>query len=239
MSRAERLLELIALLRRHRIPVTGPDLARELNVSLRTLYRDIATLQGQGADIRGERGLGYVLLPGFVLPPMMFTADEIEALVLGTRWVSTNAADGQLNAAAASALSKIAAIVPEAALQATAAETLLVPGKPKPGHDLAPLRLAIRQQHKLAIAYRDPAGALTARTIWPFAIGYFEAVYCLAAWCELRTDFRTFRIDRITDIQPRGERYPRPRTGLIREWRERERQRPQHPQLPETVTEAP
>ncbi len=96
MSRAERLLDLIQLLRRHRAPVPGPALASELGISIRTLYRDIATLQGQGADIQGEPGLGYVLRPGFTLPPLMFTADEIEALVLGTRWVARRAEDARL-----------------------------------------------------------------------------------------------------------------------------------------------
>ena len=88
MSRASRLLDLLQLLRRHRAPVTGPALAQELGISIRTLYRDIATLQAQGADIQGEPGLGYVLRPGFTLPPLMFSADEIEALVIGSRWVA-------------------------------------------------------------------------------------------------------------------------------------------------------
>src|SRR5690606_491436 len=110
MSRAARLLDLIQLLRNRRVPVTGPALAAELGVSIRTLYRDIATLQAQGADIQGEPGLGYVLRPGFTLPPLMFSADEIEALVLGSRWVAKRAADERLAAAASNALSKISAV---------------------------------------------------------------------------------------------------------------------------------
>ena len=96
MSRTERLLDLIQLLRRHRAPVAGPTLASELGVSIRPLYRDIATLQAQGADIEGEPGLGYVLRPGFTLPPLMFSADEIEALVLGSRWVARRSEDARL-----------------------------------------------------------------------------------------------------------------------------------------------
>src|ERR1700720_3203193 len=111
MSRAQRLLDLIQVLRRHRRPVAGAELARELDVSLRTLYRDIASLQAQGADIAGEAGLGYVLRPGFMLPPLMFNIEEIEALALGSRWVAARA-DTPLAGAARNALAKIAAILP-------------------------------------------------------------------------------------------------------------------------------
>src|SRR3984893_13883893 len=111
MSRAERLLELIEVLRRHRRPVSGRTLAVELDISLRTLYRDIAALQAQGAVIEGEPGIGYVLRPGFVLPPLMFSADEIEALVLGSRWVSDRG-DDLLGSAARNAIAKIAAVPP-------------------------------------------------------------------------------------------------------------------------------
>src|SRR6187200_43800 len=112
VSRAERLLELLQVLRRYRQPVAGQTLADELGVSVRTLYRDIATLQGQGAAIDGEAGLGYVLKPGFMLPPLMFSEEEIEALVLGSRWVADRA-DRALADAAANVLAKIGAVLPK------------------------------------------------------------------------------------------------------------------------------
>src|SRR5262245_57724845 len=112
MARAERLLDLIQVLRRHRHPVSGQALANELGVSLRTVYRDIQTLIGQGAAIDGEAGVGYVLRPGFVLPPLMFSDEEIEALVLGSRWVAQRT-DEPLARAAANAIAKIAAVLPD------------------------------------------------------------------------------------------------------------------------------
>ena len=132
MSRAQRLLALIQILRRHRFAVTGANLAEELGISLRTLYRDIATLQEQGASIEGEPGMGYVLRPGFMLPPLMFSEEEIEALVLGARWVADRG-DERLGAAAQSAVSKIAAVLPNDLRDMLDASALLVgPGKAIP-----------------------------------------------------------------------------------------------------------
>ena len=125
MSRAERLLELIQILRRHRRPVSGRMLAAELGVSLRTLYRDIGALQAQGAGIDGEAGVGYILRPGFMLPPLMFSEDEIEALVLGSRWVADRG-DARLGAAARNALAKIAAVLPADLRDELDASALLV-----------------------------------------------------------------------------------------------------------------
>lgn len=228
MSRAERLLDLIQLLRRHRAPVSGPALASELGISIRTLYRDIATLQAQGADIQGEPGLGYVLRPGFTLPPLMFTADEIEALVLGSRWVARRAEDARLGDAAANAISKIMSVLPEDLRQSVDGAALLVgAGEVIPAVvDLGAIRLAIRNERKLVIAYRNADGSATERAIWPFAIGFFDRVRVVIAWCELRQDFRTFRLDRISRMEPLPERYPRRRVAMLKEWREREGIRP-------------
>ncbi len=224
MSRTERLLDLIQLLRRHRAPVTGPALADELGISIRTLYRDIATLQAQGADIQGEPGLGYVLRPGFTLPPLMFSADEIEALVLGSRWVARRAEDPRLGDAAANALSKITAVLPSELRDSVDGSNLLVGGgEVIPAQvDLSAIRLAIREQKKLVIAYRNAGGTATERTIWPFAIGFFDRVRVVIGWCELRTDYRHFRLDRIERMEPLPERYPRRRSAMLKEWRERE-----------------
>lgn len=224
MSRTERLLDLIQLLRRHRAPVSGPALADELRISIRTLYRDIATLQAQGADIQGEPGLGYVLRPGFTLPPLMFSADEIEALVLGSRWVARRAEDPRLGDAAANALSKITAVLPDELRDSVDGSNLLVGGgEVIPAVvDLSAIRLAIREQKKLLIAYRNAGGTATERTIWPFAIGFFDRVRVVIGWCELRVNYRNFRLDRIDRMEVLPERYPRRRAVMLKEWRERE-----------------
>jgi predicted DNA-binding transcriptional regulator YafY len=220
MARAERLLTLLQTLRRHRRPVSGAALASETGVSLRTLYRDIASLQGQGADIEGEAGVGYVLKPGFMLPPMMFSQEEIEALVLGSRWVA-RAAEPRLAAAGSDALAKIAAVLPDEMREEIDSATLLV-GPRRSGEDKADLsiiRKAIRTERILEINYSDERGSVSMRRVWPFALGYFEHVRVMIAWCELRTDFRHFRTDRIIDMTIQEARYPRRRAVLLKEWR--------------------
>ena len=225
MSRTERLLDLLQILRRHRAPVTGAALAGELGISIRTLYRDIATLQGQGAEIEGEPGLGYVLRPGFMLPPLMFSSDELEALVLGASWVGRQIDDSRLSAAASNALSKIAAVLPpDLRQQIDAAATIVVSSRRPPAPtqiDAALLRDAIRKEIKLRIGYRDDAGRETERVIWPFLIGFFEQHKVVSAWCELRNDYRHFRLDRIAIAAPTGDRLPRRRNALLKEWREK------------------
>ena len=212
------------ILRRHRRPVTGARLARELGISLRTVYRDVEALIAEGADIAGEAGVGYVLRPGFLLPPLMFSDDEIEALVLGSRWVMRHA-DPALAAAAADALAKIRAVLPADLRESADATGLLAgPGGPiaPDGIDLAPLRWAIRREHRIRLGYRDRAGKASERIVWPIAIGFFERVRVLAAWCELRQGYRHFRTDRMTALADTGLRYPRRRRALIREWRDSE-----------------
>ncbi len=224
MSRSQRLFDLIQLLRRHRRPVSGRRLADELRVSIRTLYRDIVTLQAQGAPIEGEPGLGYILKPGFMLPPLMFSEDEIEALVLGSRWVSDRA-DGRLALAARDALAKILAVLPGDLRDDAEASALLVgPGAAimAESSDLSAIRKAIRSERKLSILYRDGVGKASERVVWPFALSFFDHVRVVVAWCELRQDFRHFRTDRISQVQPLDIRYPRRRQGLLKEWRERE-----------------
>lgn len=224
MSRSARLLDLIQALRRRRRPVPAARLAEELGVSERTIYRDIATLIGQGAPIEGEAGLGYVLRPGFTLPPLMFGNDEIEALVLGLRWVAERG-DEMLGAAAEDALAKISAVLPKDLREAFGDAGLLAgPGEPIPPLqiDLAELRRTIRDERKLRIVYLDAGGERTERTIWPFALAFFDRVRVVAAWCETRQDFRHFRSDRIVSAAATDERYPRRRQALLAEWREKE-----------------
>ena len=183
MSRSQRLLDLIQVLRRHRRPVAGAALADEIGVSIRTLYRDIETLKAQGAHIDGEAGLGYVLRPGFMLPPLMFSEEEIEALVLGMRWVKERA-DAALGAAAGNALAKIGAVLPSDLRDSLDASSLLIgPGYPIAAGDaeLAAIRAAIRTERKLRIAYADEQRRMTERTIWPFALAFFDRVRVVVA----------------------------------------------------------
>ncbi|AHF89983.1 DNA-binding protein [Opitutaceae bacterium TAV5] len=226
MSRASRLLELLQVLRRHRQPVSGAALSAELGISLRTLYRDIAALQAQGANIEGERGVGYQLRPGFTLPPLMFSGEEIEALVLGSRWVASRG-DDKLARAARDALAKIRAILTSSLCDELDASTLLI--GPLPGHaatdddnHLELIRRAIRAGRKLTVTYQDGNGTPSTRTLWPFALGYFEHVRLLVAWCELRQDYRTFRTDRIRHLVTETSPVPRKRMALLREWKTRQ-----------------
>ena len=223
MSRAERLLELIQVLRRHRHPVSGAVLAGATGVSLRTLYRDIDTLKAQGAHIDGEAGMGYVLRPGFMLPPLMFSEEEIEALVLGSRWVHQRA-DRVLAEAAANVLAKVGAVLPDDLRETLDDSGLLIAGgDPIAAGDaeLPKIRQAIRRERKLGLAYRDKDGVASRRTIWPFAVGFFEKSRVVVAWCELRQDYRHFRTDRIDKLIITDTRYPRRRQAMLKEWRVR------------------
>lgn len=224
MSRTERLLQMMQILRRHRQPVPGQILASELGISLRTVYRDIASLQAQGADIEGEAGLGYVLRPGFLLPPLMFSEDEIEALVLGSRWVAKRG-DSRLGEAAKNALAKITAVMPLALRHEAESSAMLVgsEGEPLPTDLLLfQIRMAIRTERKLQVAYRDLKGNESTRILWPCAVGFFESCLVLVAWCELRRAFRHFRIDRIGSLAILEVRYEERRQALLRKWREQE-----------------
>ncbi|KQZ55179.1 DNA-binding protein [Rhizobium sp. Root149] len=222
MARTDRLLDLVQMLRRHRLPVSGEALALELDVSLRTLYRDIATLRAQGADIQGEPGIGYVLKPGFLLPPLMFSEDELEALVLGMRWVARRTG-GSLSTAADNALARISAVLPKD-LKDQLDSTLLLVGPTvvtdDRAEDITLIRTAIRRERKLLLSYQDASGEPSDRKIWPFALGFFDQVRVIAAWCELRNDFRHFRTDRIIRITAMEERYPKRKNALLRTWRD-------------------
>ncbi|MBT1062139.1 YafY family transcriptional regulator [Bowmanella sp. Y26] len=220
MSRTERLLSLLQLLRSHRYPVSGTQLAERLDISLRTLYRDIASLQSQGAEIVGEAGVGYVLRPGFMLPPLMFSEEELEAIVLGISWVAART-DQTLGMNARSALDKITAVLPQELRETLDSHTLLVGPAAHLDEqvDAAQLRTLIRTEHKAEIRYLDLKGQASTRTIWPFALGYFEQVRIVVAWCEKRQAFRHFRADRILSLVPSNQRYPQRRQQLLKQWR--------------------
>jgi len=225
MSRSQRLLDLIQLLRTHRYAVTAEALAADLGVSVRTVYRDILTLQGQGAPIEGEAGVGYVLRPGFTLPPLMFTVDELEALVLGMGWVARRP-DEPLAKAARNLRAKVQAVLPPALARELDATTLLV-GSLKTPAPVAPgltadLRRAVREGLKVDLDYGDKEGRTTRRRVWPFGLGYFEDALVVMAWCELRQDLRHFRVDRIRRWAVLAEGYPEPRHQLLARWRDQE-----------------
>ena len=220
MSKSNRLFELMQMLRRHHRPVPGTELAREAGVSLRTIYRDIAALQALGAQIEGEPGFGYILKPGFLLPPLMFSEEELHALTLGAQWVSRQTDEG-LALAAQNALGKIGAVLP-VELRPTLNENAFHVGRaPARGNDvdLQMVRQAMREQRKLLITYRDPTGAGTERIIWPIMLGFVETKRFIAGWCELRLDFRLFRADRIDRAELQVDRYPGRRRDLVKQWR--------------------
>jgi predicted DNA-binding transcriptional regulator YafY len=224
MRRADRLLRIIQILRRHRRPVRGQVMAEELEISLRTLYRDVADLVTDGVPIRGEAGVGYVLGEGYDLPPLMFNVDELEAVMLGLRWV-VRRGDVALVRAAQDAVAKVGAVLPKELRPALFDAALIVPPAWRgvvDRIDVAELRRAIREQRKVNIAYADEQGKLSNRTIWPIAISYYEAQRLVVGWCELREDFRSFRADRMLAAEVLKDRYGERRKALLKRWLEQE-----------------
>ncbi|MCP3392368.1 YafY family transcriptional regulator [Bradyrhizobium sp. CCGB12] len=220
MSKSHRLFDLMQILRSHRQPVAGVELAREAGVSLRTIRRDISTLRSIGADIDGESSVGYVLKPGFLLPPLMFSEEEIHALALGAQWVRGQT-DDSLAGAAQNALAKIDAVLPPDLRRHLHDGSFHVSPKPTPPTSVDPavLRQSMRQQCKVLLTYRDFHGAATERVIWPISLGFIESQRFAAAWCELRQDFRVFRVDRMERVELQADRYPGRRRDLVKRWR--------------------
>jgi predicted DNA-binding transcriptional regulator YafY len=221
MRRADRLFQIIQILRRNRGPVTADAIAAELETSKRTVYRDIADLIGQRVPIRGEAGVGYVLEGGFDLPPLMLTADEVEAAVLGAQFV-VGRGDPALARAAQDLIAKIAATIPEhlrPLVMEPASRAIPKWDAPKDQLDMAAVRRAIRGGRKITLTYRDEQERVTRRTIWPLGVGYYEAVRLLVGWCELRAAFRSFRTDRVAEAEFLDERYPERPAVLRARWR--------------------
>lgn len=222
MRRADRLLRIIQILRRHRRPVRGQVMAEEVEVSLRTLYRDIADLVTDGVPIRGEAGIGYVLGEGYDVPPLMFNADELEAIMLGLRWVSRRG-DSDLSRAAQDTSAKIGAVLPQALKPLLFDSGLMAPPmytKIADNVDVSGLRQAVREQRKVELVYRDENGKDSERVIWPIGIAYFDAQRLVIAWCELRQDFRSFRTDRMIKATVSKEKYQERRKVLLKRWGE-------------------
>ena len=220
MRRADRLFQIIQILRRSTRPVTAAGLAEELETSKRSIYRDISALIGQRVPIRGEAGFGYVLEGGFDLPPLMLTSEEVEAAVLGAQWVAGHG-DKALARAAHDLMAKIAATIPEnlrplvidAGARAARGWNI-----PPDGLDVARARAWIRLGRKIALIYLDAENRKSERVIWPIVVGYHEAVRLLIGWCELRQDFRSFRIDRVASATFMEERYPARPSQLRAKW---------------------
>lgn len=221
MRRTERLFRIIQVLRSHQRPVTGGALAAELEVSLRTLYRDMAELIAQRVPIRGEAGTGYVIDSDYDMPPMMLTADELEAAVLGATWVAARG-DDALARGARDLIAKLSAAVPEVlrpvVLDANLAAVSFVRIEAD-GFDVALVRQALRQRRKLDIDYCDGEGRSSRRRIWPVAIAYTEQLRLIAAWCELRQDFRHFRADRVRGCTVTDDKIPENARKLHQDWR--------------------
>lgn len=198
MRRADRLFRLVQLLRVRRT-ATGDQLARELGVSTRTVYRDIRDLEQSGVPIRGEAGVGYRLDGGYELPPLTFTSQEVEGLVLGARMVRAWG-DTELGEAVASAMTKIEAAIPRTMRQVLLGTAMFAPDFHRAeelSHELATMRRAIGDRRRLRFPYVREDGVRSERTVRPLALYFWGAKWTLAAWCELRTAYRSFRPDRM------------------------------------------
>jgi predicted DNA-binding transcriptional regulator YafY len=203
--RADRLLALLELLRGRPVS-TAASLAATLEVSIRTVYRDIDALVATGVPVRGEAGVGYALEAGYHLPPLNLTAEEAEALALGARVLATWS-DGAVAGQAAAALAKIRAVLPASGQAGVDQDIFWAPKwveRHAPKVDLLELKRAAQRRRVLMIEYEALNGACTARTVRPLSINFFGPVWLLAAWCELADDFRCFRLDRINSIRPTG-----------------------------------
>jgi len=224
MRRADRLLQIIQIFRRRSGPVTARHIASELEVARRTIYRDIVSLVSSGVPLRGEAGVGYVLEEGYDLPPLMFTIDELEALMLGARLVSSQD-NTTLTRSANDAIAKIATIIPDDLRPILLEASLYAPefgGGVVDKVDVGIIRTAIRSRKKLRVEYANAQGRGSQRVIWPIVLAYHRGVRLVAAWCELRTDFRHFRVDRMIDIALSQEKIPERYDMLFSRWKKGE-----------------
>lgn len=220
MTRTQRLLTLLQILKENRYPITAEALASQFQISVRSIYRDIESLRDQGAEITGEAGIGYQLKAGLLLPPLMFDENELEALILGLRWVKSNA-DNELQKSALRAIDKINSIVANKSQKILSQNTLFAPTSHFSNIDdviAKDLRLSLREERKAKILYHDAQAKKSARIIWPIAIGYMKDTQVLAAWCELRQSYRHFRLDRIQSYATLPDKLPYPKGYLLTQW---------------------
>jgi predicted DNA-binding transcriptional regulator YafY len=211
--RIQRLFSILDRLRARRHPVSAETLAEDLGVSLRTIYRDMVTLQSMGAPIRGEGGVGYQIEKGYFLPPLHFDADELDAIIIGMRLVAARG-DKPLADAATRASAKISAVLPEDMEDSYYDAPLLAYSvQPKSEEEtidfLSPLRTALRDRALLHIEYLDLKGQLSERDIRPLGLTAFDKVWLLTSWCEKSDDFRSFRVDRLKAVERTGQTFRR------------------------------
>lgn len=220
MRRADRLFDILQALRVAEGPMTAATLAERLEVTVRTVYRDIATLQARRIPIEGAAGIGYVLRRGFDLPPLNFTPDEVDVIVVGMRMIRRLRDDG-LRRAADDVLAKVTTVLPEALRGGLATAPFFVSdgdtATPR-GIDPGALRRAIRDRRKVRMTYADAEGRQSERTIWPIALVYYVDATVLGAWCELRDDFRHFRMERITASHVLDEHFAADGPALMTQW---------------------
>ncbi|RLT99277.1 helix-turn-helix transcriptional regulator [Ketobacter sp.] len=232
MRPTDRLFQLIQILRSRKRPATAAQLAAELETSVRTVYRDIADLMAQRVPIRGEAGIGYVLEEGYDLPPLMLSATELEAAVLGARWLATQG-DASLARGARDLLAKLEAVIPPHLQPILADLTMMVAAQepaPADSVDVARVREWIRQQKCIRIRYQDQAQRVSERTLWPIAVAYFQHTRLLVGWCELRQAFRHFRTDRILQVAFLEQHFAEPVLRLQQRWQDQEQLQKQNQQ---------
>ncbi len=219
MRRSDRLFEIIQTFRDGRLH-RASEIADRLEVSTRTIWRDMATLIASGLPIEGERGVGYILREPITLPPLTLTEAEMQALTLGLQLV-TNGADPSLARPAEALRAKIAAVVPARLLAAGSQDTWVFPGADAmaAARHLPELRRAIRQRERLDLTYRDGDGAFSTRVVRPLVLEFWGRVWTLATWCETRGDFRSFRVDRINTLHPTGTDFPDEPGRNLAAWR--------------------
>ncbi len=218
---SKRQLIILDRLRASPSPIAGKVLAEATGTSVRTLYRDIEALQAQGAAIGGGPGVGFVLEPTYMVPAMMLNRHEMEAILLGTRWVADRG-DVRLGEAAQTALAKLAHNLPKEVQGDLEAGGLLVGDIRVPETHIDPddMRRAIRNETCVYMAYIDLKGVVTERTVWPIALTFLDHLRILVVWCELRQAFRHFRTERIMNWKALDIRYPKRRYALLKSWRE-------------------
>lgn len=231
MRRADRLFEILQILRRRQL-TRARDLAERLEVSERTIYRDIRDLMASGVPVEGEAGVGYLLREGFDLPPLMFNEAEVEALVLGARIVESWA-DRDLAEAARDVLVKVEAVLPDRLKQQLDETALWAPAdhfRVPISFDPKVLRIALRRKQKLTFQYRNAEDEESRRKVRPLGLSFYGHIWLLSAWCELREDFRAFRLDRIEGLEVLEETFVPERGKTIDDYlkREREKDRDRH-----------